>query len=109
MKKKVKFYNSKMELFKKKGKKCEDCGSLDRIEVHHKDQNCANNALRNLKILCQDCHVKEHTRLGRGKGSRIIFEMDDNLHSMIKIKAAKEKKSMREILTELVTKWLKRN
>lgn len=38
---------------------------------------------------------------------RIVLELDDDIHAMIKIKAAQQKKSLREILTVLVSKWLK--
>jgi hypothetical protein len=109
MKKKVNFHNSKIELFKRKGKKCELCKSENFIEVHHKDQNCSNNEIKNLKVLCRDCHDQEHRNLGFGKGSRLVLELEDDLHALIKIKAAQEKKSMRKILTDLVKKWLKRN
>ena len=39
---------------------------------------------------------------------RLVLELDDEIHGLIKIKAAKEKRSMREILTELVQRWLKK-
>lgn len=39
---------------------------------------------------------------------RLVLELDEEVHSMIKIKAAQEEKSMREILTDLVMRWLKR-
>jgi len=40
---------------------------------------------------------------------RIVLELDDDIHAMIKIKAAQKKQSLRQILTELVTKWLKKD
>lgn len=39
---------------------------------------------------------------------RLVLELDEEVHSMIKIKAAQEEKTMREILTDLVMRWLKR-
>ena len=39
---------------------------------------------------------------------RIVLELDDEIHSLIKIKAAKKKESLRKILTELVMKWLRK-
>lgn len=39
---------------------------------------------------------------------RIVLDVDDEIHSMIKIKAAQQKRSIKEILTELVKKWLKK-
>lgn len=49
--------------FYSKEKVCEDCG-YDEIpeilEVHHKDRNRRNNKVENLKVLCPNCHEKEH-------------------------------------------------
>lgn len=39
---------------------------------------------------------------------RLVLELDDDKHQQIKEKAIKQKKSMREILTELLEKWLKK-
>lgn len=39
---------------------------------------------------------------------RIVLELEDELHTQIKIKAAQESRSLREILTELVERWLKK-
>ena len=39
---------------------------------------------------------------------RIVVELDDKQHQKIKLKAAKTGKSMREIFTELLEKWLKK-
>jgi hypothetical protein len=41
--------------------RCAACGaSCVPLEVHHRDSDPANNALRNLVALCRDCHRK-HT------------------------------------------------
>ena len=39
---------------------------------------------------------------------RIVLNVDDEIHTMIKIKAAQEKKPISEILMKLVQRWLKR-
>lgn len=39
---------------------------------------------------------------------RIVLDVDDEIHTMIKIKAAQEEKSIKEILMDLVQRWLKR-
>ena len=39
---------------------------------------------------------------------RIVLDVEDDLHTQIKIKAAKEARPLSEILMELVKKWLKR-
>ena len=50
-------------LLDEKGKKCEICGSEEKIHVHHKDADILNNSLSNLLIVCQKCHFKEHKLL----------------------------------------------
>lgn len=42
------------------GNICIECGSKKFICVHHIDNNCRNNNLSNLKILCKSCHQKHH-------------------------------------------------
>lgn len=39
---------------------------------------------------------------------RLVLELDDELHQKIKEKAVKENKSMREIFTALLKKWVRR-
>lgn len=39
---------------------CQLCGAPDAHDVHHIDQNPANNALDNLLRLCHPCHFKQH-------------------------------------------------
>lgn len=41
-------------------KKCFVCGSTERIQVHHIDENFYNNTLKNLELLCGPCHGKKH-------------------------------------------------
>ena len=45
--------------------KCCDCGTTEKLVVHHTDCNgrgskSPNNALRNLKTLCRACHINAH-------------------------------------------------
>lgn len=40
--------------------KCERCGSIINVDVHHKDGNHNNNTPNNLELLCRSCHMKEH-------------------------------------------------
>ena len=101
------FEKAKKIIFLKKIKKCIQCGSTDCIQVHHKDGDCKNNNLNNLKILCQICHYKEHKKLGFGKGSRLVLELEENEHQKFKEKSLSQKKSMRDILRMLIKKWLK--
>lgn len=45
------------------GCKCYSCGIDNKavLQVHHIDQNRANNAIENLKVLCANCHLLEHS------------------------------------------------
>ena len=38
---------------------------------------------------------------------RLVLELEDGLHQQIKEKAVKQGKSMRQVLTVLLEKWLK--
>lgn len=46
-------------------KNCEECGTTERLHVHHKDRNPANNDVSNLAVLCASCHLKLHWREDR--------------------------------------------
>lgn len=48
----------KKEIIEKNGGKCVICESTENIEVHHIDNNCENNEVANLTILCDKCHKK---------------------------------------------------
>lgn len=50
---------------KYRGKKCQLCGAMDRLQVHHLDQNPANNTPENLTTLCASCHSKWHWTHGK--------------------------------------------
>ena len=41
---------------------CEYCGSVNNVEIHHKDGNVHNNELSNLTGACRGCHTKLHRR-----------------------------------------------
>jgi len=63
LKDKVKNYQSlKIRLMTLRGKKCERCGydKVEILQVHHKNRDCSNNELDNLKLLCPNCHFEEH-------------------------------------------------
>lgn len=53
-------------------KTCEECGSVTKLEVHHKIPWYPNNlALRyersNLQVLCQVCHAKAEVKLRKAR------------------------------------------
>jgi len=54
----TKYYHFKA--VEEKGYECENCGSREEIEVHHRDKNRCNNELGNLIVLCSDCHNTVH-------------------------------------------------
>lgn len=52
--------------------KCESCGrdfsyDISKLHVHHINLNKADNRNANLKVLCVDCHAKEHPHMRRKK------------------------------------------
>jgi len=60
---KVKNHKSlKTRLLQQRGKICERCpySTSEILEVHHTDRNRENNELKNLELLCPNCHSEEH-------------------------------------------------
>lgn len=51
------------QVFIRDKNKCLRCGSEERLEIHHIDENPANNSINNLIILCRTCHRPFHTHL----------------------------------------------
>lgn len=41
---------------------CEECGTTERLHVHHIDRTPSNNDPANLSVLCTSCHMKLHWR-----------------------------------------------
>jgi hypothetical protein len=44
---------------------CEECGTTERLHVHHRDRNWANDDPANLETLCASCHLRLHWREDR--------------------------------------------
>lgn len=42
--------------------KCDICGAIERIHIHHKDGNRYNGDIDNLVALCITCHYKSHRK-----------------------------------------------
>lgn len=60
---KVKYLRGlKIRLLAERGKKCERCGydKYEILQVHHIDRNTKNNDLKNLQLICPNCHYEEH-------------------------------------------------
>lgn len=49
-------------------KKCAKCGSTEKMNVHHIDENHSNNDFHNLVYLCSKCHNKLHIKNRDNKG-----------------------------------------
>ncbi len=43
---------------------CRECGTTDRLTVHHRDGNPANDQAANLATLCEPCHIKAEQQKG---------------------------------------------
>jgi len=59
-------YKTGIGLYSKKafefyGRICNRCKSIERLVVHHIDENRRNNDLTNLEVLCRRCHQNHHT------------------------------------------------
>lgn len=52
----------KLRLIKCRGAVCEICcyNKMEILQVHHQDRNHKNNDLKNLKLICPNCHFEEH-------------------------------------------------
>ena len=49
------------DLYAKRGKKCERCGSASKVQVHHLTyKNIFKEEPEDLEILCAGCHKSEH-------------------------------------------------
>jgi 5-methylcytosine-specific restriction endonuclease McrA len=55
--KSTRWHDIKERLFKRRGKKCEKCGNEEDIIVHHLTYECVTyERLKDLQVLCRDCH-----------------------------------------------------
>ena len=54
------------EALEKYGCQCDMCEEIDETNliVHHKDRNRKNNKIKNLQVLCKNCHLIEHFKGG---------------------------------------------
>lgn len=50
---------------------CEECGSEDQLQIHHKDRNHFNDNLSNLRTLCNSCHQTLHQEED-GNGNSLV-------------------------------------
>ena len=52
--------NSRRQSVKCRTQRCENCGTPQKLGVHHKDSNPENNDPANLMTLCSRCHMQIH-------------------------------------------------
>lgn len=52
----------KTRLLKSRGEKCERCdySKKEVLHVHHKNRNRLDNSMKNLELICPNCHYEEH-------------------------------------------------
>lgn len=52
----------KIRLINQRGPACERCSynKIEVLQVHHRDRDRKNNALKNLALICPNCHAEEH-------------------------------------------------
>lgn len=52
----------KMRLLSMRGERCERCSyaRVEILQVHHKNRNRKDNELKNLELICPNCHFEEH-------------------------------------------------
>ena len=65
--------HSLQKLIKRRDVRCQDCGSHNNLEVHHRDRNHFNNSDDNLILLCKPCHAQEHLNNGQPEIARLIL------------------------------------
>ena len=55
------------------GQACEECGSRERLSVHHGDKDRTNNSPGNIMTLCESCHTSWHWKHGKQTRRRKNF------------------------------------
>lgn len=52
----------KIRLVEERGKNCERCNysKYEILQIHHKNRNRKDNNLKNLELICPNCHYEEH-------------------------------------------------
>lgn len=52
----------KIRILNERGRVCERCGynKTDILQVHHKNRDRGDNSLKNLELICPNCHYEEH-------------------------------------------------
>lgn len=104
----IEWANVRIELFNSRGKKCEKCSSKKRIEVHHLTyENIFHEEPKDLIILCNECHKKEHPNNSKNK-----FKVKTKIKKRInvtkvgnRISKTSERKLIRALKSGKNVKW----
>ena len=54
--------------------KCEECGQVYDLLVHHIDHDRTNNEFENFRVLCKSCHAITHKRIKNISKMRCFYE-----------------------------------
>lgn len=63
--------------------RCEICGSIENLEIHHKDRHPRHNELSNLQLLCRVCHRSIFHSWGK-KRKRNRKKFDESMSHVVK-------------------------
>lgn len=68
------------ELFKLRGKKCEMCGSTEKIHVHHLTyERIGDETMQDLQVLCEKHHMEQHPKWNSLKTKKYLNRKNDPL------------------------------
>ena len=70
---------SQLERLGVREKKCEICGAVEGLQVHHKNVNYLDNSPQNLQWLCTKCHSAEHSRISKELSEKDVLIQDTYL------------------------------
>jgi 5-methylcytosine-specific restriction endonuclease McrA len=61
------YENLRQQVLRRDGWRCQVCGTLSNLEVHHKEfrSQSGDDSEENLITLCADCHARIHNRTGK--------------------------------------------
>ena len=85
-----------------RGHRCENCGATSwlgnkiPLEVHHKDGDSLNNDLKNLTLLCPNCHALTNNYRGKNVNARSNVISDDMF-----VNALQQAQNIRQALRKL--------
>jgi len=66
------YENLRQQVLRRDGWRCQSCGAMSNLEVHHKEfrSHCGDDSELNLITLCTECHIQEHRQSFRSRNLR---------------------------------------